>query len=207
MTLGQKAIALDDSIPEAHGLLGVVYARKQQYTQALVESERAVALSPNSAESYAEQATVRNWIGQPADALLAITQALRLDPRYPAWYLIQFGWAYQGTGPYEEAIATYKQFLIRNPDFLWGHYNLANTYLAQWAAQLNRDPQTLEHAVAAAQRAIALNKVFAPGHRVLGSIYLWQKQYEHALTALEQAVALDPNDANSYQVWPRRWAV
>ena len=198
MALGQKALALDESVPAAHELLGVVYARKQQYDQAIAEGERAVALSPNNVESYAGQATVLNWVGRPADALRAIKQALRLNPRYPAWYLIQLGSAYQGTGRYAEAIATYKQFLVRNPDFLWGYHNLASSYLAQWASQLSQEPQTLELALTAAQRAIVLNDVFAPGHMILGYVYLWQKQYEQAVAEMERAVALDPNEANGY---------
>jgi adenylate cyclase len=32
----------------------------------------------------------------------------------------------------------------------------------------------------------------------LGSVYLWQKQYEPALAEMERAVALDSNDASSY---------
>src|SRR5262249_7080348 len=160
-------------------------ARQQQYDQALAEGERVVALSPNNAESYAGQATVLNWAGRPAEALRAIKQALRLNPRSPAWYLVQLGSAHQGMAQYEEAIVTYKQFLGRNPDFLWGYHSLANSYLAQWASQLNQDPQTLEQAVAAAQRTIVLNDAFAPGHRILGYVYLWQKQYAPALAEME----------------------
>src|SRR5262249_36378732 len=148
LALGQKALALDEAVPAAHELVGTVYARQQQYDQALAEGERVVALSPNNAESYAGQATVLKWAGRPADALRGIKQAVGLNPRSAAWYLVQLGSAYQGMGQYEEAIVTYKQFLGRNPDFLWGYHNLANSFLAQWASQLNQDPQTLEQAVA-----------------------------------------------------------
>src|SRR5262249_12884654 len=58
--------------------------------------------------------------------------------------------------------------------------------------------QTLEQAVAAAQRTIVLNDAFAPGHRILGYVYLWQKQYAPALAEMERAVALDPKEANGY---------
>jgi tetratricopeptide (TPR) repeat protein len=85
--LVRKAIALDDSLARAHRLLGFVYVQQHQYDQAAAESERAVALAPNNAESYAMQANVLLFAGRGADALRSIKQALRLNPRYPAVYL------------------------------------------------------------------------------------------------------------------------
>ena len=53
LALAQQAVALDDSLPRAHSLLSYVYAQKQQYDQAIAEGERAIALDPNNADSYA----------------------------------------------------------------------------------------------------------------------------------------------------------
>jgi tetratricopeptide (TPR) repeat protein len=76
--------------------------------------------------------------------------------------------------------------------------NLAFGYIAQWAFQLSEDPQTLEQALAAAQRAVALNDSLARAHVNLGYVYLLQKHYEQALMELERAVALEPNGAENY---------
>jgi adenylate cyclase len=54
LTAAQQALALDDTLPGAYGILGFIYARKQQYEQAIVAGERAVALDPNNAFSYAQ---------------------------------------------------------------------------------------------------------------------------------------------------------
>ena len=81
--LVQQAVALDDSLPLAHSLLSMVYAQKQQYDQAIAEGERAIALDPNNADSYAMQAEMLNFAGRPEDALRAMEQAMRLNPRYP----------------------------------------------------------------------------------------------------------------------------
>jgi adenylate cyclase len=56
----------------------------------------------------------------------------------------------------------------------------------------------LAQALAAAQRLVALNDSYHQGHRVLGTVYLWQKQYEPALAELERAIALGPNVAENY---------
>jgi Tfp pilus assembly protein PilF len=52
--MAQKAIALDDSLPMAHGLLSWVYQWQKQPEQAIAEGERAIALDPNNAASYSE---------------------------------------------------------------------------------------------------------------------------------------------------------
>ncbi len=194
--LEQQALALDDSLPVAHSLLGGVYAQKQQYDQALAEGERAIALDPNNADSYVLHANILNLAGRPEEAIRMIEQAMRLSPHYQPVFLIQLGWAYRLAGRYAEAVATLKEFLRRSPNLSAAYNQLAASYLQQWAFQLSQDPQTLEQALAAAQRVLALGD--ASGHITLGYVYLWQKQYEPALVEMERAIALDPNVADGY---------
>jgi adenylate cyclase len=196
--LEQKAVALDDSVPIAHSILSWVYAQKRQYDQALAEGERAIALDPNNADSYQFQAEVLNFAGRPEEGLRMAEQSMRLNPRYPPWYLFRLGWAYNLTGRYAEAIATLREFLSRSPSHPPGHLILAGGYVQQWATQLTLDPQTLAQALAAAQRGLALNDTYFVGHIFLGSVYLWQKQYEPAIAEMERVIALESNDAWGY---------
>jgi tetratricopeptide (TPR) repeat protein len=196
--MAQKALALDDSLPAAHSLLSIVYAQKQQYDQAIAEGERAVALDPNYTRSYAAQAEVLNFAGRPVEALRFVEQAMRLDPRYPPWYLFQVGWAYRMTGRYAEAIATQKEVISRDSNFIYAHNNLASSYWSQWVSQQSPAGQTLEPAVAAIQRALALHDSLHWNHIVLGFISLYQQQYDQALAEMERAVALAPTEAVSY---------
>jgi tetratricopeptide (TPR) repeat protein len=196
--LAQQALALNDSLPLAHSLLSMVYAQKQQYDQAIREGERAIALNPNNADSYVRQAEVLNWAGRPEEALRALEQAMRLNPRYPSLYLVELGWAYRSTGHYAEAIATMKELISRSQNFMSAHLNLAISYFLQWLSQQSPDAQTLEPAMAAVQRALALNDSYHSNHTTLGYISLYQQQYEQALTEMERAVALAPNEALSY---------
>jgi adenylate cyclase len=101
-------------------------------------------------------------------------------------------------GRFTEAVSTLKEFLSRSPNFLAAHLILADSYVRQWASQQSPDSQTLEQALAAAQRAIALNDAAPVSHALLGVVYLWQKQYEPALTEMEWAIALTPNGADGY---------
>jgi len=196
--LAQQAVALDDSLPLAYSLLSEIYRFKQQYDQALAEGARAIALDPNNADSYVWQANVLNFVGRPAEALRMVEQALRLNPHYPPDYLFRLGWTHYLTGRSTEAITTLQEFLSRSPNFPPAYAVLAVSYWRQWTSQQNPDADTLEQAVAAAQRGIALSDAYPPGHLALGYVYLWQKQYEQAMAELERATTLDPNLADGY---------
>ncbi len=197
--LAQQAVALDDSLPRAHSLLSFVSAQRQQYDQALAESERAIALDPNNADSYAMRAEVLNLASRSEEAIRLVKQAMRLNPHYPPWYLSDLGWAYSFTGRYTEAVATLQEFISRSPNHLPAHLGLAFSYVQQWASQQSADSQTLALALATVQQALTFNDAWNPiSHGYLGTIYLWQKQYEQATAELERAIALDPNWARGY---------
>jgi tetratricopeptide (TPR) repeat protein len=198
LTLEQQALALDDSLPKAHSLLSNVYAQQQQYDQAIAEGVRAIALDPNNADSYNRQGAALNFAGRPEEALPMMEQAMRLNPHYPPFYLGDLGWTYHLTGRYAEAVATLQETLSRSPNLMVYHYYLAESYVQQWASQQEADVQTLEQALAAAQRTLALHDSSSMGHAILGTVYLWQKQYEQAITEMERAITLDPNIAEGY---------
>jgi adenylate cyclase len=198
LTLAQQSVALDDSLPAAHSLLSWVYVRNHQYDQAIAEGELGIALDPNNADSYAWQAEVLNLAGSPEEALRMVEQAMRLNPRYPSWYLYVLGFAYRLTGRYAEAIATQKDAISRSPNFLPAHITLTWSYWLQWVSQQSPDAQTLEEALAAGQRALALNDSWHLSHLALGYISLSRKQYEQAQVEMERTIALDPNEAWSY---------
>jgi tetratricopeptide (TPR) repeat protein len=194
--LAHQALTLDDALPGAHSLLSQVYAQRQQYDSAIAEGERAIALNPNDAFSYNRQGAVLTFAGRPAEALPMMEQAMRLNPHYPPSYLGDLGWAYSFSGRYTEAVAALREAIKRSPTLMVFYDTLANSYVQQWACQQEADAHTLEQALAAAQRTLALNTSFPPS--TLGSVYLWQKHYEQATTAMEQAITLNPNVAGGY---------
>jgi adenylate cyclase len=123
---------------------------------------------------------------------------MRLNPHYPPWYLWELGWIYNLLGRYTEAIATQKEVISRNPNFLLAHQSLAFTYWLQWVSQQSPAAQTLEPAVAAMQQALALNDSFYFNHIGLGYLALYQQQYDQALAEMERGVAFAPAGAKSY---------
>jgi tetratricopeptide (TPR) repeat protein len=126
--LAQKALALDDSLPGAHNVLGNAYLLKGQPEQAIAIVEQAIALDPNNAGSYVNLAKMLNFMGRPEEAIGLVEKAMRLNPHYSYEYLYHLGVAYAATGRMEEAIAAQKRVLTRNPDFLLAHIELADIY-------------------------------------------------------------------------------
>jgi len=142
---------------------------------------------------------VLNTLDRAEEALSAIEYAMRLNPRYPSWYLIEAGTAYRLLWRQTEAIQTLKTLLSREPNYLAAYRQMSLCYLQQYGYQLSPDPGTLEQALEAAQRIVSLSSV-TPwwGHLTLGGVYLWQKHYDRAIAEYEQAVTLNPTYAQSY---------
>ncbi|MBI3304501.1 MAG: tetratricopeptide repeat protein, partial [Deltaproteobacteria bacterium] len=133
---GQKAASLDDSQPAAHETLALAYLGSKQHAQAIAEAEKAVAVDPNYADAYVTLAEILCFAGQPGNVVSLVEQAMRLNPRYPPNYLWALGHAYHLLGQSEEAIATLRRIVIRNPDHLTAHVLLATIY-----SELGREEQ------------------------------------------------------------------
>lgn len=127
--LAQRAVTLDDSLPEAHGILGFFYAYKKQLVQAITEGERAIALNPNFADGYVWLGFSMSFVGKPEEAIELVQKGMRLNPSTPFLYLACLGHAYYLLRRYEEAIAAQKQALALNPHNAADHMFLALSYI------------------------------------------------------------------------------
>jgi TolB-like protein/cytochrome c-type biogenesis protein CcmH/NrfG len=124
----QRAVTLDDFLPEAHTMLGWIHLWRKRHEQAIAEGERAIALDPNYADGYARLGYILSFSGRPEEAIGLIKKAMRLDPHYPFVYLCYLGHSYYLAGQIEEAIAALKRAIARNPDYLSSYRWLAAIY-------------------------------------------------------------------------------
>jgi serine/threonine-protein kinase len=76
----QRAIALDDSLAEAHIALGHAHSEAGEWTDAIREFERAIALDPQSAHARFRLGEVIYRTGRIREALVQYERALQLDP-------------------------------------------------------------------------------------------------------------------------------
>jgi adenylate cyclase len=76
----RRALELEASLPLANRVLGNLHLRACEHDEAIRWSQRAVALNPGEAESYAWLANVLSYAGRSAEALEQLDHARRLDP-------------------------------------------------------------------------------------------------------------------------------
>jgi adenylate cyclase len=126
--LAQKAVSLDDSLADAHELLGEVYLWQKRHDQAVEEVKRAIILEPNNAEALADLGHILTWAGRPEEAIGLAKKAIRLSPVLQIQYLWVLGHAYFLMKRYDEAVATLKRAINLHPDFLPAHAFLGATY-------------------------------------------------------------------------------
>jgi adenylate cyclase len=125
--LAQKALSLNES-PIAHALLASIYTMARQHDKAIEESEKSIALDPNSADAHAWYAYALIYAGEPRKAISLLETAMRLNPFPPSWYFGTLGGAYRLLGHNEEAIQAYKQALYKEPTNLFVRLGLAVAY-------------------------------------------------------------------------------
>jgi adenylate cyclase len=194
LQLEQQAIALDDSLFFPHSILAAIYVRKGQYDQAVAEAERSIALNSNSPIGYSWLAEVMNVIARPAEALVAVDKAMRLDPRNRDNYLFEQGFAFTNLGRYEEAIPALKRDLARTNN-LWDHVHLVWDYI-----ELGQEDAARTEA-AEVERRVALNPNSPMGYLALEIVMNNMAEPAQALVAAEKAMRLDPASGDKYLLW------
>ncbi len=168
-----KAVALDDSLAEAHIALGNIYDTYDwDWARADAEFRRAIALDPNSAVAYLAYAAYLSTVRRDEEAIAAGLHARELDPlatRIDAVLAAIYYCAHR----YDEAIATSQKGLEIDPNDAMGHYILGKSYLqkhmnAQAVAELERllasgdnGGSALVGAYVAADRAADAHRLFA----------------------------------------------
>jgi adenylate cyclase len=82
-------------------------------------------------------------------------------------------------------------------NFAAAYARLGRAYLLEWSFRWSDDPSLPERAVALAQQAVALDPLLPGAHQTLAYVYLVRKQFDQAIAEAEEAVRLDPNDADA----------
>jgi adenylate cyclase len=126
--LAQKALAIDDSIPEAHGLLCRLYSCKGEYDKAIAAGERAVALNPSGWGVLTNYGNTLTFVGRSEEAIPLLEKVIRLNPRGPVFIYGNLGAALRMAGRFEEAVSVYKKATQLPPDHHLFHLQLAATY-------------------------------------------------------------------------------
>ena len=178
----EKARSIDETLPDVPALLGSIYLIQRQYDKAVFEGQKSIELGPNSALSHVLFAQTLYYAGNPEGAIAMGEQALRLCPKYPAWYAVKLGRSYSTAGRYQDAIRLFKHVLVRarKGEFpLW----LAHSHLAITYSMMGQDEKARFHLA----ETIKLNPGYSLGLVRKINFYKDPKQLEAIFEALRKA--------------------
>jgi TolB-like protein/Flp pilus assembly protein TadD len=121
-----KALALDDSVAEAHTVLGAIRAQQLRSADAIRELKRATEINPGLADAYQTLGRVLYCAERHAEAQEAMLQALRLDPMSMIIHT-SVGDAYYYARDYERSLVYYRKATELDPRFDGAHTDLARS--------------------------------------------------------------------------------
>ncbi len=186
--LAKKAISLDEQNVRAYIVLANVYAKARQFGKAAAAQKKALSLDPANSLLNVLSGNALSNVGKFKEAISFFNKAIRIDPKHPNWYLITLGMAYLWMGQNEEAIATFKKWVSREPKNADAHAFLGLALIAAGKPQ---------KAIPMFDKALNLNP--GPSWYVsnLSVARAGAGQTEEAITTMREAFNRNPKDASS----------
>jgi len=129
----KKAIALDDTLAEAHGRLGFIYSMIGKHDEGIAQAEKGVAVNPNSAMAHVMLGKTLSFAGRWEESIPPYKKAIRLNPIPPNMYLYSLGLSYGFAGQYDEAITWCEKAVREAPDSLYARIMMTVVY--SWSGQ------------------------------------------------------------------------
>jgi tetratricopeptide (TPR) repeat protein len=176
-TAAKKAVALDDADAEAHVALGFAhFYYDNKIEQGAAEIERALALGSNNADVLANIAWGRaTKLGTGKEDVELVKRAMRLNPRYPEWYLYALGYAGYHGQQYAEVIQALKQ--VANPTLE------THLYLALSLAEVGQR----DEASAKGADLLREHPDFSAERQIANDVFVDQAVITHFIGSIEKA--------------------
>ncbi len=194
----RKAIALRPDSWNTYNSFGAFLDDHHRYEEAVAQYRHAVELTPDNAGLYINLGAAYSDMGDShySDAEQVLRKSIALEPSYAAYANI--GYLYNREHKFSEAAAaTEKALQLNDKDYVvWNNLVLAYEGLGDSEkADLarNREIPLLEQAVLDSPRD-------ALAQSALGLLYAKKKLREKAISRIQSALALSPDDPNVLEV-------
>ena len=123
----ERAVQLDDSLPEAHHSLGTARYFDWDLQGAEKELLRAISINANLAESHSRLSAVLQGLDRFDDAIAAGQRALELDP-YSLRVHLDLQFAYFYAGRYDQCVEVCRKMLLIESKYWPAHLDLGRAY-------------------------------------------------------------------------------
>ena len=183
-----QALSMDSKNPDVLRFLGIIYAQRKDYTQALKYLEAAIKVNPQNGIAHSNLGNVLFELRQFENALNAYDKAIQLAPGYAeAWS--NKGNALYELQRYEEAIAHHDRAIALHPAYVEAWSNKGNALY---------ELELYEEALGHHDRAIALNPTYAEAWSNKGLVLNHLKDFKNALVQHDKAISLRPMSAKAW---------
>jgi tetratricopeptide (TPR) repeat protein len=184
----KRDVELDPSSMRAHNDLGVAYAKKGFWDQAIKEFNKAIELNPNFGPAHTNLGVAYGEKGLVDKAMMEHKLATELNPKDGEAH-VNLGYSYLDKGLIDKAIAEYKLALKLNPSLIFACDGLGNAYALKGL---------LNKAISWFKRAVEFDPNSAVAHRNLGRAYNDKELIDDAIKEFKRAIELDPDDAKAH---------
>jgi eukaryotic-like serine/threonine-protein kinase len=124
----RKALQLDESLAEAHAVLGLIRLSRAEWPGVLSEFQRAIELNPGDANAHHWHALALSVAARNEEAIAEIKLAQELDPR-SLIISANIGWCEYLAGKYDDAVEQARKTLELDASFPVAHGYLGQAYL------------------------------------------------------------------------------
>ncbi len=124
----QKALAIDDTLAEAHAVLAGADQDLWEWDAAEREFRRALELDPNNSNAHHWYGLYLARMGRHEEAMTQIKRALEGDP-LNLTFNTNLAMGYADGRQYDQALDQFKKTFEIDPNYASAHDNLARTYL------------------------------------------------------------------------------
>jgi tetratricopeptide (TPR) repeat protein len=143
-----KALALDDTLADAHTTLGAIqFYADWDWIAPEKEFKRAIELNPSHAEAHQMYSVFLSTLGRVNEAIAEIGIAQGLDP-LALGPSVTAGWTYYYARQYDDAISQCRKSIDLDPRSVSAHDCLGNAYLGKGS---------LEQGIAECQVVVSLS--------------------------------------------------
>jgi predicted O-linked N-acetylglucosamine transferase (SPINDLY family) len=176
----KQAMRIQSNNPHVLRLLGVIYAQRKQYSEALNCLNKSIKYLPKNSLALSNLGNIFLELKEYGKALDAYENSLKLDPKY------EEAWSNKGNVLYElkrydEAIAHHDKALSLKPDYAEAWSNKGNVLY-----KLKRYDEAINHY----DKALSLKPDYADTWSNKGNFLYELKRYDEAITHYDKALSL-----------------
>ncbi|PZV17506.1 MAG: hypothetical protein DCF22_03530 [Leptolyngbya sp.] len=173
---------------ESHNSVAIVLKAQGNYSAAVEQYRKALALKPNQPEVMSNLGNALKESGSAEDAIACYRDAIALNPNYAEAHN-NLGISYKEQGKLDEAISCYQTALRLKPNYVEAHHNLGIIWRLQGK---------LDQAIDYFRQAIALKPTYVDAHTSLGSTLHQQGKLDEAIAQFTHVLTLKPDSAETY---------